>query len=233
MNSTIGSVETLSALERRISLSLPSSEIASEIDSRLKSLSRKVKMPGFRPGKVPLKMVAQSHGYQVESEVVSDALNRAFGEAVSKHSLRVAGQPRIEQKPVEGEAAALTFDAIFEVYPEVKIGDLSTLAVEKWVANVSDAEVDKTLEILRKQRATYAAEDRAAQDGDRVTIDFLGKIDGVAFAGGSATDYPFVLGQKQMLADFEAGLQGMKAGEIKTVEVKFEGDPQEESTATA
>ncbi len=224
MNSTIGSVETVSALERRISLAIPADDIASEVNLRLQKLSRKVKMAGFRQGKVPMKMVAQAHGYQVESEVVSDALNEALREAVSKHSLRVAGQPRIEQKEGAEDAKALTFEATFEIYPEVKYSDVSALSIEKFSAAVGEAELDKTIEILRKQRVQYAAAERAAQNEDRITIDFLGKIDGVAFAGGSATDYPFVLGQKQMLADFEAGLQGMKAGEVKSVEVKFPED---------
>lgn len=219
--STSDFVETLGALERRVSLALPVSEISSEINTRLKRLSKQVKMPGFRPGKVPLKIVAQSHGYQVESEVVSDALNKAFNEMVAKHSLRVAGQPRIEQKEVAGEAVAMSFEATFEVYPEIKIGDISGLTLEKSVATVGEAELDNTIEVLRKQRVLYNETARAAQDEDRLTIDFLGTIDGVAFAGGTATDYTFVLGQKQMLADFESGLQGMKAGETKSVEVKF------------
>ena len=226
MNTTSTSVETLGALERRVNLALPVSEIASEIDVRLKRLSRQVKMPGFRPGKVPLKMVAQSHGYQVESEVVSDALNKAFSETVAKLNLRVAGQPRIEQKENPGEAPAMSFEATFEVYPEVKVGDVSALTIEKSVALVGEAELDKTLEVLRKQRVVYhdVGEARAAQDDDQLTIDFLGTIEGVAFAGGTATDYVFVLGQKQMLADFEAGLQGMTAGAVKSVNVTFPED---------
>ncbi|TAK92108.1 MAG: trigger factor [Burkholderiaceae bacterium] len=224
MNSTIGSVETVSALERRISLAIPADAIASEVNVRLQKLSRKVKMAGFRPGKVPLKMVAQAHGYEVESEVVSDAINEALREAVTKNELRVAGRPRIEQKAAGEDAKVLSFEATFEVYPEVKHSDISALTIEKVTAVVGEAELDKTIGILLKQRVKYVAADRAAQNDDRLTIDFLGKIDGVAFAGGSASDYAFVLGQKQMLADFEAGLLGMKAGETKAVDVKFPED---------
>lgn len=221
MNTTIGPVETVNALERRISLALSSTEIAQEVDQRLKRLSQKVKLPGFRAGKVPLKMVAQAHGYQVESEVISDALNKALIEAIKKNNLRIAGQPRIERKNSENSPPELAFEAIFEIYPEIKVGDIAGLGIEKLVTTIGENELEKTIEVLRKQYVTYENTDRAAQDEDRLTIDFVGKLNGETFAGGSAQDYVFVLGQNQMLPDFEAGLRGMKVGQTKSVEVKF------------
>ncbi|RCS59814.1 trigger factor [Parvibium lacunae] len=222
------SIETLSSLERRIQLTLPSVNVRQAIDGRLKKLARTVKMPGFRPGKVPLKMVEQSYGPQVENEILNEQLGRAFSEAVQQNQLRVAGLPSIEpvNPPADSQALpeTLQFTATFEVYPEIKLGDLGTLAIEKSVVNVGDAEVDQTIDVMRKQRATYTLVERAAADGDKVTIDFVGKIEGVEFAGGAAQDFDFVIGQKQMLADFETGVLGARAGEIKSVNVSFPED---------
>ncbi len=218
-------VETLEKLERKITLTLPVTVIQSEVDSRLKRLARTVKMDGFRPGKVPMNVVAQRYGYSVHYEVMNDKVGEAFASAANEAKLRVAGQPRITEKEgsPEGEMA---FDAVFEVYPEVKIGDLSTAEVEKLSAEVSDSAIDKTLEILRKQRRTFAqrAQDAAAQDGDRVTVDFEGKIDGEAFAGGKAEDYQFLVGDGQMLKEFEDAVRGLKAGESKTFQLAFPAD---------
>jgi len=175
-------VETLEKLERKISLSLPVTVIQSEVDARLKKMARTVKMDGFRPGKVPMNVVAQRYGYSVQYEVMNDKVGEAFALAANEAKVRVAGQPRISEKEgaPEGE---LAFDAIFEVYPEVKLGDLSAATVEKIKAEVTDEAIDKTVDILRKQRRTFsqrpAAE--AAIDGDRVTVDFEGKIDGEVF----------------------------------------------------
>ena len=169
-------------------MAVPVAEINRQVVERLRKLSRNVKMPGFRPGKVPMKMIEQSYGPQVHAEVLGDAVSKAFSDAVDEHKLRVAGQPRIESR--EGAAEhELGFTATFEVYPEVALGDPATLELERVSCQVGDAEVDKTVEILRKQRVTWAAADRAAQDGDRVTIDFVGTLDGVAFEGGSATGF--------------------------------------------
>ena len=177
-------VETLEKLERKITLSLPVGVIQSEVDARLKKLARTVKMDGFRPGKVPMNVVSQRYGYSVHYEVMNDKVGEAFSTAANEAKLRVAGQPRISEKEgaPEGE---MTFDAIFEVYPDVKIGDLTTAEVEKVSADVSDSAIDKTLDILRKQRRTFSQRglDAAAQDSDRATIDFEGKVDGEPFAG--------------------------------------------------
>ena len=217
-------VETLSTLERRIQLSLPAAAVEQEIETRLKKMARTVKMSGFRPGKVPLKMVAQNYGPQVENEVLNEQINKVFGEAIQQNQLRVAGFPAIEPIQTEGQTESLQFAATFEVYPEIKLGDLTSLTIEKSVVEVSAAEVDKTLDIMRKQRANYSVANRAVQNDDKVTIDFVGKIDGVEFAGGSAQDFDFVVGQKQMLADFETGVLGANAGEVKSVTVNFPAD---------
>ncbi len=218
-------VETLEKLERKITLSLPLDTIQSEVESRLKRLARTVKMDGFRPGKVPMNVVAQRYGYSVQYEVMNDKVGEAFAVAANEAKLRVAGQPSISQKEgaPEGE---MQFDAVFEVYPEVKINELSNASVERVSADVTDEAIDKTIEILRKQRRSFAqrAADAPAQEGDRVTIDFEGKIDGEPFAGGKADDYQFLAGDGQMLKEFEDAVRGMKSGESKTFPLSFPAD---------
>ncbi|QDL56716.1 trigger factor [Rhodoferax aquaticus] len=215
-------VETLEKLERKITLTLPMASIQTEVDSRLRKLARTVKMDGFRPGKVPMNVISQRYGYSVHYEVMNDKVGEAFSSAANEAKLRVAGQPRITESEgaAEGQVA---FDAIFEVFPEVKLGDLSTAEVEKITAEVTDVAIDKTVEILRKQRRTFAQrpQDAAAQDTDRVTVDFEGKIDGEPFAGGKADAYQFIVGDGQMLKEFEDATRGMKAGESKTFQLAF------------
>lgn len=218
-------VETLEKLERRITLTLAAADINSEVETRLKKLARTVKADGFRPGKVPMSVVAQRYGYSVQYEVMNDKLGQAFQNAANEAQLRVAGMPRIAQKDnaAEGEMA---FDATFEVYPEVKIGDLAAAEVERVSSDVTEEAIDKTVEILRKQRRTFAqrAAADAAVDGDRVSIDFEGKIDGEPFAGGKADGFQFILGEGQMLEAFEKAVRGMKAGESKTFPLAFPED---------
>ena len=218
-------VETLEKLERKMTLTLPVKTIQSEMETRLKKLARTVKMDGFRPGKVPMNVVAQRSGYSVHYEVMNEKVGEAFTVAANEAKLRVAGQPRITEKEEAGEGE-MAFDAVFEVYPEVKIGDLATATVEKATAEVSDAAIDKTLDILRKQRRTFAqrAMDAAAQEGDRVTVDFEGKIDGETFQGGKAEDFQFLVGEGQMLKEFEEAVRGMKSGESKTFPLAFPED---------
>ncbi len=218
-------VETLEKLERKITLTLPAETITKEVESRLKRLARQVKMDGFRPGKVPMNVVAQRYGYSVQYEVMNDKVGEAFASAANEAKLRVAGQPRITEKEDSPEGQ-LAFDAVFEVYPDVKIADLSDAEVERVSAEVTDAAIDRTLDILRKQRRTFAqrAQDQAAADGDRVTIDFAGKIDGEAFDGGKAEGFQFLLGEGQMLKEFEEAVRGMKTGESKTFPLAFPED---------
>jgi trigger factor len=217
-------VELLSALERRVSMSVPVQDVDRQVDDRLKKLARDVKMPGFRPGKVPLKMVVQQYGPQVRSEVVGDAVQKAFGDVVKEANLKVVGQPRIEKKDGAADAALFEFSATFEVFPEVKVGDVTGKSIERPQVTVDDAAVERTLEILRKQRVTYVPAERAAQDGDRITVDFEGKIGGEPFPGGKAAGYPFVLGEKRMLPEFESNAVGLKAGESKSFDIKFPED---------
>jgi trigger factor len=218
-------VETLEKLERKMTLTLPVDVIKSEVDNRLKRLARTVRMDGFRPGKVPMNVVAQRYGYSVHYEVMNDKVGEAFAQAANEAKLRVAGQPKITEKE-ESPEGQLAFDAVFEVYPEVKIGDLSTAEVEKLTTEVTDAAIDKTLDILRKQRRTFAqrAHDAAVEDGDRVTVDFEGKIDGEPFQGGKAEDFQFIVGDGQMLKEFEDAVRGMKTGESKTFQLAFPED---------
>jgi trigger factor len=217
-------VETLGTLERRLSMSVPVAEIERQVEARLKQLARNVKLPGFRPGKVPLKLVQQQYGPQVRSEVLGDAVQKAFGEAIKGANLKVAGYPRIEKKDGGGEAQALEFSATFEVYPEVKVGDLSAASIERPQVTVDDAAIDKTLQILRKQRTEWIADERAAQDGDRLTVDFEGRIDGERFEGGHASGFSFLLGEGRMLPEFEAAARELKPGEAKSLELKFPDD---------
>ena len=218
-------VETLEKLERKITLSLPVGVIQTEVEARLKKLARTVKMDGFRPGKVPMNVVNQRYGYSVHYEVMNDKVGQAFSSAANEAKLRVAGQPRISEKEQSPEGEML-FDAIFEVFPEVKIGDLGSAEIEKLSSDVSDAAIDKTLDILRKQRRTFSqrALGAAAETSDRATIDFEGKIDGETFAGGKADAFQFLIGDGQMLKEFEQAVLGMKTGESKTFPLSFPAD---------
>ena len=225
-------VETLENLERRITLTLPASEISKEVDARLKKLSRTVKADGFRPGKVPMSYVAQRYGYSVQYEVVNDRVGQAFADATNEARLRVAGQPQITQKD-EAPEGHVAFDATFEVYPEVQIGDLAGAEVERISTEVTEAAIDRTVEILRTQRRTFAQRPAAegAAEGDRVTIDFEGKIDGEPFAGGKAEGFQFIIGEGQMLEQFDKAVRGMKVGESKTFPLQFPADYQGQDVA--
>jgi trigger factor len=225
-------VETLDKLERRITLTLPAATIASEVESRLRRLSRTVRADGFRPGKVPMSVVAQRYGYSVHSEVLNDKVGQVFNQAVSEAKLRVAGPPRITEK-AEAPEGEVAFDATFEVYPEIKLGDLSQAEVERVTTAVTDAAVDKTIEILRKQRRTFQQrpQPEGAAEGDRATIDFAGSVDGVPFEGGKAEGFQFVIGEGQMLPQFDNAVRAMKAGESKTFPLQFPADYQSKDVA--
>jgi trigger factor len=222
---TAAATETVSALERRIDMTVVLADIEKDVDQRLKQMSRSVKMAGFRPGKVPMKMVAQQYGGQARSEAISAAVEKAYGDKVREQNLRVAGYPRIEPKADAGEGQ-LGFTAIFEVYPEITLNEVSGEAIEKPTLTVTDVEVDKTLDVLRKQRTTYSATDRASENGDRLVIDFIGRKNGEEFQGGRANDYTVMVGGGMMLPDFETQLVGVKVGDHKTFDVAFPTDYQ-------
>jgi trigger factor len=225
-------VETLEKLERRITLTLAATEINGEVESRLKKLARTTKADGFRPGKVPMSVVAQRYGYSVQYEVVNDKVGRAFADAAREAALRVAGMPRIAQKD-DAPEGQLAFDATFEVYPEVRLGDLSAAEIERVSTEVTEEAIDRTVEILRKQRRTFAQRPAAdgARETDRVTIDFEGKIDGEPFAGGKAEGFQFIIGEGQMLEQFDQGVRGMQVGQSKTFPLKFPDDYQGQDVA--
>jgi trigger factor len=225
-------VETLDKLERRITLTLPAAQINSEVESRLRKLSRTVKAAGFRPGKVPMSVVAQRHGYAVHYEVMNDQLGKAFSDAATEAKLRVAGVPNITQKS-DAPEGQMVFDATFEVYPEVQIGDLSGTEIESASTEVTEEAIDRTVDILRKQRRTFAQRPagEGAAESDRVTIDFEGKIDGELFDGGKADGFQFIIGEGQMLEQFDKAVRGMKCGESKTFALKFPDDYQGKDVA--
>jgi trigger factor len=217
-------LETLGPLSRRLNVAVPLTHIEGEVDKRLARLAKTVKVPGFRPGHVPMKMVAAQYGPQVRSDVISDAVQQSFNDAVREQNLRVAGYPRIEPAPDKKDDSTLEFSAVFEVYPEIKIGDVSGATIERPQVAVTDADIDRTLEVLRKQRATFHATEDGAQNGDRVKVDFTGTIDGVAFAGGQAQDFTITLGEARMLPEFETAVEGMKTGDTKTFSLTFPAD---------
>jgi len=228
-------VETLGKLERRLTITVPLADVRVEVEKRLKVRAKSAKAPGFRPGKVPMKMVAAQYGYQVENEVLNDKVGRAFSDAANENNLRVAGLPNIAPKEGDQPEGIVTFDATFEVYPELTIGDLTAAEVVQVKTVVSDVEIDKTIEILRKQRVHYHVKgqagehgdggaDTSAQAGDRATLNFVGTIDGVEFQGGKAEGFVFVLGEGRMLPEFEAATLGLKVGESKVFSMTFPAD---------
>jgi len=223
-------LENLGPLGRRLVMAVPAADIDRQVGERLKRLARTLRMAGFRPGKVPLKIVEQTYGPQVRSEVIGDAVQKSFTDAVRDQNLRVAGYPRIERND-GGPEGELQFSATFEVYPEIAPGELAGVLIERPTLTVGDAEVDKTIEVLRKQRTRYEAADRPAAAGDRVTVDFTGTLEGVEFPGGKGADHALVLGEGRMLPDFEAGVNGARAGESKTVAVRFPADYQAKELA--
>ena len=217
-------LETLENLERKVTLSLPWSSINAECDKRLKQTARKARIDGFRPGKAPLSMIQSMYGASIQNDVMNELAQKVFFDTAVAEGWKIAGMPRLEGVESQDDKENFLFSGVFEVFPEVKVGDLSGQEVEKVTASVGDAEVEKTIDILRQQRTHFNHTERAAKDGDRVIIDFAGKIDGEAFAGGSAENYAFVLGRGQMLPEFEAGVNGLKEGESKDVEVNFPED---------
>ncbi len=218
-------VETLSGLERRVELSVSLADVERAVQAELKRVSRTAKVAGFRPGKVPMAMLERSHGAGIRYDAINGQVGQAFESAIQAAGVRVAGAPKLEPKTEGIPENTLSFLATFEVYPTVEVPDLTALKIKRAVTVVGDDEVQRTVDILRKQRAEYAArEDRVAENDDRVTLDFAGTIDGVPFEGGKADAFPFVLGQGRMLPEFETAVRGMKAGESKVFPLEFPAD---------
>lgn len=227
-------IATSSALERRIDMTVVLAEVDRDVEQRLRRMSRTVKMPGFRPGKVPMKMVAQQYGGQARSEAIGEAVEKAYSEKIREQNLRVAGYPRIEPHTgpnAEATPGVMGFTAVFEIYPDVVLADVSGQTIEKPSLTVTDAEVDKTMEVLRKQRVSYVETDQGAAKDHRMVIDFVGRKNGEEFPGGKASDFAVMVGGGQMLPDFEANLEGLKAGETKTFDVTFPADYQAKELA--
>lgn len=220
----MSSVKTVSALERCLNASIPQQAIRDEVVARLKKIGRTAKISGFRPGKIPTKILEQHYGAQAHQEAFGEALQRSFAEAVQLNNLQVAGYPQFEIKTNDMNADLIEYSATFEVYPEVVIEDMSGETVDRLVCELTQTDVDNTIMTLRKQRATYEPVDRAAQAEDQVVVDFTGKLNGEIFQGGEARDYPFVLGVGRMLPEFEAAITGMKAGETKSFDMTFPPD---------
>ena len=215
------SLETVSALERRLNASIPQQVISAQVAARLKQIGRTAKIAGFRPGKIPAKVLDQHFGGQARQEILGEALQRSFAEAVQAKELKVAGNPDFELKTNDLDAAEIEYSATFEVYPEVVLGDVSAESVECASYELSQDDVDNTVATLRKQRAIYSPVTRAAQNDDKVLIDFVGKLDGVVFQGGEAKDYPVTLGSGRMMPEFEAAIVGMNIGEVKSFDMTF------------
>jgi trigger factor len=217
-------VEQISTLERRIHLAVPMQQIETEVTTRLKDIARNTKLDGFRRGKVPMSIVAKQYAGQVRQEVLGDAVEKTFSEAVRANQLKVAGYPRIEPKTDAATPDAIEFSATFEVYPEVTLGDISSAKITRSIVNVGDADVDKTVEVLRKQRVEFNSADRAAVAGDLVTLDYTGTINGEVFGGGEAKGFRVVLGEGRTLKEFETALMDVKAGDSKSFDVTFPVD---------
>lgn len=217
-------VETISNLERRLTVAMPMQPIEEEIGKRLSNIARTAKMAGFRPGKVPLKVVEKQYGQQVRQEVISGKVEETFSDAVHQHALKVAGYPSIEPKPLAENADNYEYVATFEVFPEVQIGDLSQLSIERPKLKVAEADVDKTIEVLRKQRAVFEPAERGAEMGDSVAIEFSSTIDGEQVENTAGQTVPLVLGEQGRLPDFDANLVGAKVGETRKFDLAFPSD---------
>jgi trigger factor len=217
------SVEVSSGLERRMRVQVPAEKIDKEVESRLQRVGRSAKIKGFRPGKVPAKVIRQQYGSEVRQEVLQEILQSSYSEAVTQEKLQPAGGPNIEPESLE-EGKDLTYTAVFEVYPEFELKGLAKIKVQQPEATIQDADIDTMIENLRKQRATWTPVERKAADGDQVTLDFKGTLKGEPFEGGTAEAFPVVLGEGAMLADFEKNLKGVAAGDEKTFKMKFPKD---------
>lgn len=217
-------IENLGALKRRVAISIAPEKLQSEIDNRLKKLAKTAKLAGFRPGKAPLKIIAQMYGAQAHQEALSDKIHEEFTNTAKHHNLKIAGYPHFENNPSSNNDASSSYEftATFEVYPDIAIGDLGQHSLEKNEVQISDNDIDKTLEVIRKRQTRYESiNDREAQEGDQVKIDFHGLLDGKDFAGGKAQNIQLILGEGRFLKDFESSMIGVKPGDTKAFDVKF------------
>lgn len=226
------SIETTSGLERRLTVGVPAERVDSEVDNRLKQAVKNVRLPGFRPGKVPLKIMRQRFGEGVRMEVLGEVMSQSFQEAVVQEKLRPAGQPQIETRST-APGRDLEYVATFEIFPEVRVNEVAGFAVDKPVAEVTDADVDEIITVFRKQQGSWNTVERAARTGDRVTLDYSGTRDGEPFEGGSAEGAELELGSGRMIPGFEDGIVGMQVGEDKTLSLTFPEDYHEETLRAA
>ncbi|OZG71288.1 trigger factor [Hahella sp. CCB-MM4] len=217
------SVETTSPIERRMTIGVPASKVDSEVEKRLQKTAQTVRMNGFRPGKVPLSVVRRRYGEGVRQEVIGEVMRDAYIDALQQEKLNPAGYPKFEPQQLES-GKDLEFTAVFEVYPEISVGDLGSLSLTKEETEVVDADIDNMIEMLRKQSQSWEEKDGAAEEGDRLTVDYKGMLDGEAFEGGSAEDASIQIGAGRMIPGFEEGLAGVKAGEEKTLQLTFPED---------
>jgi trigger factor len=216
-------IETTSGLERRLTVGVPAERVENEVNNRLQKAAKNVRLDGFRPGKVPMRVIKQRYGAGVRQEVLGEVMSQSFYEAVTQENLRPAGQPSIEPKVLE-EGKDLEFVATFEIFPEIKLADMAGFEVERPSAEVNDADIDDMIEIFRKQQGSQEVVDRAAAEGDHVKLDYVGTRDGEAFEGGSAEDSDLELGSGRMIPGFEDGIVGMAAGDEKTLALSFPED---------
>ena len=224
------SVEAGEGLERKLKIQIPTETVDMQVESRLKSMLPRVKIDGFRPGKVPLKVVKQHYGAQVFQEVAGELMQNSFRDALVQENLNPAGDPSISTESFK-QGEPLEFTATFEIYPEFELAPVAGMKLEKIKSSVTDADVEKMIETLRKQRSSWSEVERAAGDGDKVVVDFKGMIDGEAFDGGSADSVPVVIGSGSMIPGFEDNLEGLKAGEETTFKVNFPDDYKAEHLA--
>ncbi|NCF11542.1 MAG: trigger factor, partial [Gammaproteobacteria bacterium] len=227
------SVDKISDLERKMTVQVPADEVDGQVEERLKSMAPRTKVHGFRPGKVPLRVVRQMYGKQVREEVLGELIQNSFIETVQKEELRPAGGPQVERNQ-DAPGEAFEYSATFEVYPDIEIKPLEELEVKRVSAEIADADVDRVVENMRRQRTRWEPAERAAEEGDRVNVSFVGTIDGETFPGGKADDYPLILGSGQMIPGFEDGLIGASAGETPTLDLAFPDDyPNQELAGKA
>ncbi|MGV8842561.1 MAG: trigger factor [Pseudomonas sp.] len=219
------SVENTSALERRMTIGVPVERIETEVNKRLQQTALRAKIPGFRPGKVPMSVIRQRYEVAARQEALGELIQATFYEAVAEHKLNPAGPPAVEPKAFE-KGESLEYTATFEVYPEFQVAGFEAIAIDRLQADVADADLDKMLDILRKQNTRFETVERAAQLDDQLTIDFSGTVEGEAFAGGSAAGTQLVLGSKRMIPGFEDGLVGAKVAEVRILSLTFPADYQ-------